>query len=134
MCEFRFVNSTDGLVLPNIYITQSFLYWQLIEPDHNDVIVPRIGRHCPEDIDCKSVYNRAFKIPCNTKLQEFQYKFLNYILINNYWILKWGLKDDDICTFCNEETEDICHVFGECIFTQHLCRRFISIFLKQKSQ
>ena len=25
MCEFRFVNSTDGLVLTNIDITQSFL-------------------------------------------------------------------------------------------------------------
>ena len=62
MCEFRFVNSTDGLDLTNIYITQSFLYWQLIEHDHNVVIVPRIGKHCPEDIDWKSVYKRAYKI------------------------------------------------------------------------
>ena len=60
MCEFRFVNSNDGLVLTNIYVTQRFLYWQLIEHDHNDVIVPRIGRHCPEGINWKSVYNRAF--------------------------------------------------------------------------
>ena len=103
-----------------IYVTQRFLYWQLIEHDHNYVIVPRIGRHCPEDIDWKSVYNRACKIPCNTKLQEFQYKFFNDILIINYWLLKWSLKDDDICTFCHEETEDICHVFLECMFTQHL--------------
>ena len=131
MCEFRFVNSTDGLVLTNIYITQSFLYWQLIEHDHNDVIVPRIGRHCPEDIDWKYVYNRAFKIP-NTKLQEFQYKFLNDILINNYWLLKWGLKDDDICTFCNEETEDICHVFLECMFTQHLWQKVYKYICKTK--
>ena len=123
MCEFRFVNSTDGLDSTIIYIIQSFLYWQLIEHDHNDVIVPRIGRHCPEDIDWKSVYKRAYKIPCNTKLQEFQYKFLNDILLNNYWLSKWGLKDDDICTFCNKETEDICHVFWECMFTQHLWQK-----------
>ena len=121
MCEFPFVYSTDCLDLTNIYITQSFLYWQLIEHEHNGV--PRIGRHCPEDIDLKSVYKRAYKIPCNTKLQEFQYKFLNNILLNNYWLLKWGLKDDDICTFCNEETEDICHVFWECMFTQHFWQK-----------
>ena len=122
MCEFRFANSTDSLVLPNIYITQSFLYWQLIEHDHNYVIVPHIGWHCPEDIDWKSVYKRAYKIHCNTKLQKFQYKFLNDILIDNYWLLKWDLKDYDICTFCNEE-KDICHVFWECMFTQHLWQK-----------
>ena len=54
--EFRFVNSTNSLVLTNIIL----LYWQLIEHEHNNVIVPRKGKHCPEDIDWKSVYKRAY--------------------------------------------------------------------------
>ena len=54
------------------------------ESGHNDVRVLCIGRHCREDNDWKSVYKRAYKIPCHTKLQEFQYKFLTDILINNY--------------------------------------------------
>ena len=40
------------------------------------------------------------------------------------------LKDDDICTFCNEEIDDICHVFWECMSG----KGFISIILKQKNQ
>ena len=57
---------------------------------------------------------------------------MNDILINNYWLLKWGLKDDDICIFCNEEIEDICHVFWECMFTQHFWQKVYKYILITK--
>ena len=37
-----------------------------------------------------------------------------------------------ICTFCNEETEDICHVFWECMFTQHLWQKVYKYIFKTK--
>ena len=47
-------------------------------------------------------------------LIEFQYCFLHNILINNLWLNTWKLQEDWLCTFCNEEIEDLCHLFREC--------------------
>ena len=30
------------------------------------------------------------------------------LLSNDFWRFKWGLKDDDICTFSSKETETNC--------------------------
>ena len=57
-----------------LYLLKIFLYLQLIEHVQNDGKVSLIERHCPEDNDWKSVYHvykGPYKIPCDTKLQEF---------------------------------------------------------------
>ena len=56
---------------------------------------------------------------------------MNDILINNYWLCKWGLKENDMCTFCNEETEEICHLFWECMFTQQLWKNVYRYIIKK---
>ena len=59
-----------------------------MEHNRDDIVTPRIAKYFMhhDNIDWKSVYKRAHKIPLDTKVQEFQYKFLNDILINNYWL------------------------------------------------
>ena len=132
MCKFQFVNSTDGFVLTNIDITQSSLYLHLIDNDHTFIVVPPIGRHCSEDIDWKSVYKRAYKIPCNTKLQEFQYKLLNEMLIYNDWLLKWGLKMMKFVHFAIKRPKIFVTFYGNVCLPNISDRRFISIFCKTK--
>ena len=50
----------------------------------------------------------------DVRLKEFQFKFLHDILVNNYWLEKWKIRGDALCTFCKSETENILHMYYEC--------------------
>ena len=43
----------------------------------------------------------------------FQYKFLNNILVNNFWLNKRKIIQNDFCTFCNIECETLLHLFWD---------------------
>ena len=35
-------------------------------------------------------------------------------IVNNYWLNKWKMLGDNLCTFCKTEAENIVHLFWEC--------------------
>ena len=55
-----------------------------------------------------------FKCTMDTKLRWFQYRILNGILTTNTFMFKIGKRNDNICTFCNEEPETINHLLSDC--------------------
>jgi hypothetical protein len=57
-------------------------------------------------------------------LKVFQFKFLHDILVNNYWLEKWKIKDSNLWTFCQIEAEDIMHLFWDCPCVQEFWRGF----------
>ena len=52
-------------------------------------------------------------LPCTkeTKLREFQFKFLHRRIATNDFPYKIGIKQSDSCTFCREATENRIHLF-----------------------
>ena len=48
------------------------------------------------------------------KLRWFQIRINTRIICTNITLLAMGLKQDDLCTFCNEERESIEHIFTDC--------------------
>jgi hypothetical protein len=87
-------------------------------------------KHC-EDIDSINwveVYLRANKLPTDTKTKEFQYKFLHDLLSNKYWLNKWGIEDNADCMYCDNDKEDITHMFWNCIVTRRFWRDFSKFF------
>ena len=51
------------------------------------------------------------------KLRWFQLRIINRIIGTNITLKAMKLKTDDLCTFCNEETETIEHLFTDCMFS-----------------
>ena len=49
-----------------------------------------------------------------------QFKILHFILVTKEKLLQWGLAQDDICTFCEEEIETLPHIFVECEVTKEI--------------
>lgn len=49
-----------------------------------------------------------------TKLQDFQYKLNNKILVTNYFLWKIGKIDCNLCSFCKVHPETLTHLFLEC--------------------
>ena len=50
----------------------------------------------------------------DTKLQEFQFKLINDILITNYWLKRFELAETDACIFCGIKCESLLELFGSC--------------------
>ena len=64
--------------------------------------------------DFIELFNNVYKITTNTKLRSFQYRFLHYSIVLNSHLFRWKIKNDNLCTFCQESKEDIVHIFLKC--------------------
>ena len=89
---------------------------------------PRICKYLSTETelqtDWESVYVRANTYPCSTKAREFQYKFLQDILVNDYWLFKWKIKESGLCQICRLSTDNIKHIFWDCTCTKHFWEQF----------
>ena len=63
-------------------------------------------------------WNDIYRIPLSsslsTKLRYFQFKILHRIIGINENLFKYGYVDSNLCTFCNQELENIPHLFWQC--------------------
>ena len=65
-------------------------------------------------LNWKTIYTVP-KVCCiNTKLYWFQYRILHRILATNDLLNKMNIKQNNLCTFCNEEIEKLEHLFWQC--------------------
>ena len=77
--------------------------------------VPRINKYLnKEECNWAKVYGLTKEIFTDIRTQNFQYKLLHNILVNNYWLEKWKLLEHNKCTFCDTGIENILHLFWEC--------------------
>jgi len=84
----------------------------------NEVINPRICKFVRCEKDWKEVYLLPYHICIDVRSRLFQFKFLNDILANNYWLKKWNIQEHDHCTFCKTNTESLIHLFWSCLVVQ----------------
>jgi len=61
------------------------------------------------DIYFENVFSNISKITYDYKLQNFQYKLLHRILPTNTFLVKIGIKDSDLRSFCKIATDSIMH-------------------------
>ena len=67
-----------------------------------------------ENIDWKTVYRAPFLFTKITKLIVFQFKLLHRRLATNIFLTKINLKDNEQCTFCQNDRETLIHLFWTC--------------------
>ena len=70
------------------------------------------------EIDWKDVYSMPFQTTKSTKLIVFQYKLSHRSLTTNTFLYKvLKLKENDKCTFCQTNKEDLIHLSWSCKYT-----------------
>ena len=84
-------------------------------------------------IDWKKSFILPFLCTRETKLQIFQFKFLHRRVATNSFLHKIGLQTTDRCSFCEDESETIIHLFWECKFTKEFWST-TRIWIKQHLQ
>ena len=105
-----------------------YVYEQLVNLNGGrSVTVPKIISYIDnlkEPATWETVYRMVHSV-MDTATRVFQFKFLHDILVNNYWLCKWKIKNDSWCDFCHECVEDINHMFWNCMCTRKaLLERF----------
>ena len=50
----------------------------------------------------------------STKLRDIQFRILHHTLVTNETLLKWGILNDNRCTFCHVAIESIAHLLIRC--------------------
>ena len=75
----------------------------------------------PEDEELmKSVMNRIYSVTNFPKYRSLQYRIVTGSLVLNKKLKVWKVRNDDLCTMCGEETEDIIHFYIECSKAQQI--------------
>ena len=67
-----------------------------------------------QDINWKKVYTNTFSSTIDNELRNFQYKYLTRIVPTNKTLFKYGIKNSNLCDFCNMNIETLSHLFWEC--------------------
>ena len=73
---------------------------------------------CSKGLDFKSIFVKPLLLTNDTKLREFQYKYLIRIIPNNSFLLKCGLKPSNLCDFCCMTIDSNIHMFWDCTTIQ----------------
>ncbi len=69
-------------------------------------------------MDWNMIFNICRKNLKDVKIIDFQYKFLHKIIYTKKELLIMKLVDNTVCSFCNVDSETLCHVYWECNATQ----------------
>ena len=67
-----------------------------------------------DDDKWNNIYIRPFKSCSEVKLRMFQYKINVNCLMTNKKLYRMKIIDSDMCSFCNNNTEDMKHLFWDC--------------------
>ena len=66
------------------------------------------------------MYKNIYTSTTDNTLRNLQYKFVNRIIPTNKSLMKYNIKNNNTCDFCNMYVETIKHLFLECNHVQHL--------------
>ena len=83
-----------------------------------------------------SVINNVYKVTNIPKLRSFQYRLLHNSLVFNAHLYRWGLRDNNLCSFCEREKETMIHCLVKCNLVQDLwCRveHFVNNYSKDNA-
>ena len=64
--------------------------------------------------DFLNFFLNSLSSTASTKLRDIQFKILHHTLVTNETLSKWGVLNDNRCTFCHVEIESIAHLLIRC--------------------
>ena len=64
--------------------------------------------------------SRMYTITNVPKLRSFQYRVMHRALVLNTHLNRWGMREDNLCSFCQNSKETIQHIFVNCKHTKAL--------------
>ena len=70
--------------------------------------------------DFKKQFRDIYSITNIPKFRGFYYRLLHRSLVLNTHLFRWGIKENNLCSFCQKGEESIVHLFVECEEVRYL--------------
>ena len=70
--------------------------------------------------DFLNLFLNTLSSTASTILRDIQFRILHHTLITNETLLKWGVLNDNRCTFCHGEIESIAHLLRKCRYATNV--------------
>ena len=83
-------------------------------------------------LDWKNIYLTPIRATIDTKLRDFQYKFIMRIIPTNTYLFKCKISNSNLCDLCNRNIETVKHLFWECEHSQHFWSQ-LKTFLSEQN-
>ena len=109
-CIYQELNKDHSLLNEKV-ILWNMTFWQEINRDY-----------------LLTCINRICTITNVSKLRSFQYRILTQSLITNVQLKQYGIKDSNLCTFCNSQKESTVHLLFYCPSVFNLWNRIYENF------
>ena len=81
--------------------------------------------YASEEIDWSKTYSLPFLCTRESKLRVFQFNLVHRRISRNRYLFKVGLSTSEQCTFCENTSESLLHLFWECPKTKVLWNEVI---------
>ena len=83
-------------------------------------------------IHWKHSYILPFHCTRETRLRTFQFKLLHRRIATNRYLNRIGISLTDTCTFCEQNSETLIHLFWDCVYTQTFWQNFQSWLIQHQ--
>ena len=80
------------------------------------------------DKDLKETFNRPRSTTLINKYREFQFRLLHGAIYTKEHLLKFGFVANNLCSFCQQDTESYIHVFLNCVKVKQMWQEAIQHF------
>ena len=77
-----------------------------------------------ENLNWNKIHSLPFSCTIDSKLRNFQYKYIMRIIPTNKLLLKFKIKTTNLCDFCSMFIETLDHLFWYCSYSQHFWNEF----------
>ncbi len=111
---------TPFLALKKKYQVCKFVYLDMVDQLYGHITSTGYKKwkaYFPDDLP-EETWQQAFttmhRSISYTKTLAVQFKILHFTLFTRYYLHKWGLVENDICVFCDEDIETLPHILVEC--------------------
>ena len=82
-------------------------------------------------LDFGKLHSQIFHLTNVPKYRSFQYRLLQRALVTNIELKKWGIVQDNRCSFCYKQPETILHIIYQCEEVRKVWNSFLQ-YVKEK--
>ena len=101
----------------------SRLVYQKLNSDVNMKAIDKWSDSFQRDFgndEARKLFKITYVVTNVPKFRSFQYRLMNYALILNTHLFRWGMLRSNECSFCANEKETIIHLFWLCPLVQNM--------------
>ena len=84
-----------------------------------------------QNLHWKTIFLKCISLTVDTQLRWFQARLIHRIIATKKYLFKCKLAENDLCAFCDQETETIQHIFWQCHYVKEFWDNLLSL-IKEK--